>query len=110
MHPAALAAAELAGVAALGGSGAGAAVPKRSLSSLQSLARDLSEAEAQYTHALCSHLHNIDQLLQLQRCRLGYLDEDYNTELEALKKEFETERYRGRGKDCLLWGRTQAGK
>ncbi|KAH1176490.1 hypothetical protein KIL84_021224 [Mauremys mutica] len=59
---------------------------------IQSLARDLSEAEAQYTHALCSHLHNIDQLLQLQRCRLRYLDEDYNTELEALKKEFETER------------------
>ncbi|CAM5124110.1 unnamed protein product [Natator depressus] len=53
---------------------------------IRSLARDLSEAEAQYTHALCSHLHNIDQLLQLQRCRLGYLDEDYNTELEALKK------------------------
>ncbi|XP_039370754.1 dynein regulatory complex subunit 2 [Mauremys reevesii] len=59
---------------------------------IQSLASDLSEAEAQYTHALCSHLHNIDQLLQLQRCRLRYLDEDYNTELEALKKEFETER------------------
>ncbi|XP_065275821.1 dynein regulatory complex subunit 2 [Emys orbicularis] len=59
---------------------------------IRSLARDLSEAEAQYTHALCSHLHNIDQLLQLQRCRLRYLDEDYNTELEALKKEFETER------------------
>ncbi|XP_067385855.1 dynein regulatory complex subunit 2 [Emydura macquarii macquarii] len=59
---------------------------------IRSLARDLSEAEAQYTHALCSHLHNIDQLLQLQRCRLKYLDEDYNAELEALKKEFETER------------------
>ncbi|XP_065432707.1 dynein regulatory complex subunit 2-like isoform X2 [Chrysemys picta bellii] len=59
---------------------------------IRSLARDLSEAEAQYTHALCSHLHNIDQLLQLQRCRLRYLDEDYNTEREALKKEFETER------------------
>uniref|UniRef100_A0A8C8REU1 Dynein regulatory complex subunit 2 n=1 Tax=Pelusios castaneus TaxID=367368 RepID=A0A8C8REU1_9SAUR len=59
---------------------------------IRSLARDLSEAEAQYTHALCSHLHNIDQLLQLQRCRLKYLDEDYNAELGALRKEFETER------------------
>lgn len=63
------------------------------------LAKDLSEAEAQHAHALRSHLHNIDQLLQVQRCRLRYLEEDYNTELEALKKEFETERYWGRG-----WG------
>ncbi|XP_074836059.1 dynein regulatory complex subunit 2 [Carettochelys insculpta] len=59
---------------------------------IRSLARDLAEAEAQYTHALCSHLHNTDQLLQLQHCRLKYLEEDYNTELEALKEEFETER------------------
>ncbi|XP_006035249.1 dynein regulatory complex subunit 2 isoform X1 [Alligator sinensis] len=59
---------------------------------IQVLAKDLSEAEAQHAHALRSHLHNIDQLLQVQRCRLRYLEEDYNTELEALKKEFETER------------------
>uniref|UniRef100_A0A8D2ISF1 Dynein regulatory complex subunit 2 n=1 Tax=Varanus komodoensis TaxID=61221 RepID=A0A8D2ISF1_VARKO len=59
---------------------------------VKSLAKDLAEAEAQYTHALRSHLHNIDQLLELQRCRLGYLDEDYHTELQALQKEFDTER------------------
>lgn len=58
----------------------------------QSLAKDLAEAEAQYTHALRSHLHNIDQLLKLQNCRLGYLEEDYQTELRALQKEFDTER------------------
>ncbi|XP_053159270.1 dynein regulatory complex subunit 2 [Hemicordylus capensis] len=59
---------------------------------IKSLAKDLAEAEEQYAHALRSHLHNIDKLLQLQHCRLGYLEEDYHTELEALQKEFETER------------------
>nr|XP_060620108.1 dynein regulatory complex subunit 2 [Anolis sagrei ordinatus] len=59
---------------------------------IRSLAKDLAEAEAQYAHALRSHLRNIDQLLQLQRCRLGYLEEDYQTELRALQKEFDTER------------------
>ncbi|XP_077726353.1 dynein regulatory complex subunit 2 [Canis aureus] len=59
---------------------------------IKSLARDLSEAEEQYAHALRSHLHSIDQLLALQRCRLNLLEESYNTELEALTKEFETER------------------
>ncbi|XP_053410598.1 dynein regulatory complex subunit 2 isoform X1 [Nycticebus coucang] len=59
---------------------------------IKSLAKDLSEAEEQYAHALRSHLHNVDQLLALQRCRLNLLEENYNMELEALTKEFETER------------------
>ncbi|XP_049550605.1 dynein regulatory complex subunit 2 isoform X2 [Orcinus orca] len=59
---------------------------------LKSLVKDLSEAEEQYAHALRSHLHNIDQLLALQRRRLSLLEESYNVELEALTKEFETER------------------
>ncbi|XP_006902543.1 PREDICTED: coiled-coil domain-containing protein 65 [Elephantulus edwardii] len=59
---------------------------------IKSLAKDLAEAEEQYAHALRSHLHNIDQLLALQRCRLSLLEEGYNMELEALTKEFETER------------------
>ncbi|XP_057557325.1 dynein regulatory complex subunit 2 isoform X1 [Hippopotamus amphibius kiboko] len=59
---------------------------------IKSLAKDLSEAEEQYAHALRSHLHNIDQLLALQRCRLNLLEENYNMELETLTKEFETER------------------
>ncbi|KAM9229773.1 dynein regulatory complex subunit 2 [Dugong dugon] len=59
---------------------------------IKSLAKDLSEAEEQYAHALRSHLHNVDQLLALQRCRLNLLEESYNMELEALTKEFETER------------------
>ncbi|XP_008568899.1 PREDICTED: coiled-coil domain-containing protein 65 [Galeopterus variegatus] len=59
---------------------------------IKSLAKDLSEAEEQYAHALRSHLHNVDQLLALQRHRLNLLEESYNMELEALTKEFETER------------------
>lgn len=59
---------------------------------IKSLAKDLSEAEEQYAHALRSHLHNIDQLLALQRRRLHLLEESYNMELEILTKEFETER------------------
>ncbi|XP_042307346.1 dynein regulatory complex subunit 2 [Sceloporus undulatus] len=59
---------------------------------IKSLAKDLAEAEAQYAHALRSHLHNVDKLLQLQRCRLGYLEEDYQSELQAMQKEFDTER------------------
>ncbi|XP_055438483.1 dynein regulatory complex subunit 2 [Bubalus kerabau] len=59
---------------------------------IKSLAKDLSEAEEQHAHALRSHLHSIDQLLALQRCRLNLLEENYNMELEALTKEFETER------------------
>ncbi|XP_038608912.1 dynein regulatory complex subunit 2 [Tachyglossus aculeatus] len=59
---------------------------------IKSLAQDLSEAEEQYAHALRSHLHNIDQLLDLQRHRLAYLEESYASELEALSREFDRER------------------
>lgn len=59
---------------------------------IKSLAKDLTEAEEQYAHALRSHLHNVDQLLTLQRRRLNLLEENYNMELEVLTKEFETER------------------
>ncbi|XP_010621886.1 dynein regulatory complex subunit 2 isoform X1 [Fukomys damarensis] len=63
---------------------------------IKSLAKDLAEAEEQYAHALRSHLHNVDQLLALQRRRLSLLEESYNMELEALTTEFETERYSGK--------------
>ncbi|XP_026638399.1 dynein regulatory complex subunit 2 isoform X2 [Microtus ochrogaster] len=59
---------------------------------IKSLAKDLTEAEEQYAHALRSHLHNVDQLLTLQRRRLSLLEESYNMELDILTKEFETER------------------
>ncbi|XP_074421057.1 dynein regulatory complex subunit 2 isoform X1 [Larus michahellis] len=59
---------------------------------IESLATDLEEAEEQHAQALRSHLHNVDRLLQLQRCRLTCLEEGYDAQLEALKTEFEAER------------------
>lgn len=58
----------------------------------QSLIQDTDEAEEQYTHALRSHLQNIDQLLELQRERLDLLQEEYQQELDTIHKEFDTER------------------
>ncbi|KAM9265019.1 LOW QUALITY PROTEIN: dynein regulatory complex subunit 2 [Morus bassanus] len=59
---------------------------------IESLVTDLEEAEEQHARALRSHLHNVDRLLQLQRCRLMCLEEGYGAQLGALKMEFEAER------------------
>ncbi|OCT95624.1 hypothetical protein XELAEV_18013312mg [Xenopus laevis] len=59
---------------------------------IKALAQDVEEAEGQYAHALCGHLQNIDQLLELQRERLALLQEEYQQELNAIQKEFEKER------------------
>ncbi|XP_056371022.1 dynein regulatory complex subunit 2 [Oenanthe melanoleuca] len=59
---------------------------------IETLVRDLKEAEEQQNRALRSHLHLTDQLLHLQRCRLGYLEEGFNAQVDALKAEFEAER------------------
>ncbi|NWW34907.1 DRC2 protein, partial [Panurus biarmicus] len=56
------------------------------------LVGDLEEAEEQQNRALRSHLHLTDQLLHLQRCRLGYLEEGFRAQVGALKAEFEAER------------------
>ncbi|NXL40516.1 DRC2 protein, partial [Glaucidium brasilianum] len=61
----------------------------------QSLVTDLERAEEQHSRALRSHLHNIDWLLQLQRRRLRCLEEGYSAQLQALRVEFEGERYGG---------------
>ncbi|NXL71638.1 DRC2 protein, partial [Leptocoma aspasia] len=58
----------------------------------QALVRELNEAEEQQNRALRSHLHLTDQLLHLQRCRLGYLEEGFSAQVAALKAEFEAER------------------
>ncbi|NXQ60039.1 DRC2 protein, partial [Anthoscopus minutus] len=55
-------------------------------------AGDLEEAEEQQNRALRSHLHLMDQLLHLQRCRLGYLEEGFRAQVGALEAEFEAER------------------
>ncbi|XP_032569575.1 dynein regulatory complex subunit 2 isoform X1 [Chiroxiphia lanceolata] len=44
---------------------------------IEALLRELEEAEEQQSRALRSHLSLTDQLLQLQRCRLGYLEEGF---------------------------------
>ncbi|CAM9944741.1 unnamed protein product, partial [Bubo scandiacus] len=49
---------------------------------IESLVTDLEEAEEQHARALRSHLHNIDRLLQLQRCRLRCLEEGYGAQLQ----------------------------
>ncbi|NXY00565.1 DRC2 protein, partial [Centropus bengalensis] len=59
----------------------------------QTLVTDLEQAERQRARALRSHLDNVDRLLQLQRGRLAYLEEGYNTQLSILEREFEAERY-----------------
>ncbi|XP_027559367.1 LOW QUALITY PROTEIN: dynein regulatory complex subunit 2 [Neopelma chrysocephalum] len=59
---------------------------------IEALRRELEEAEEQQNRALRSHLSLTDQLLQLQRCRLGYLEEGFAAQVGALKAEFEAER------------------
>ncbi|XP_018417380.1 PREDICTED: coiled-coil domain-containing protein 65 [Nanorana parkeri] len=59
---------------------------------VKSLIKDVEEADEQYTHALRSHLQNIDQLLELQRERLDLLQEEYQQELDTVLQEFDTER------------------
>ncbi|KAM5179461.1 dynein regulatory complex subunit 2 [Mantella aurantiaca] len=59
---------------------------------IKSLIKDVEEADEQYTHALRSHLQNIDQLLELQWERLDLLQEEYQQELDTVLQEFDTER------------------
>ncbi|NWR63064.1 DRC2 protein, partial [Bucorvus abyssinicus] len=71
---------------------------------IESLVKDLEEAEEQHARALRSHLQNVDRLLQLQRCRLTCLEEGYEAQAKALKVEFEAERYKGlRGVKGQWW-------
>ncbi|XP_053860609.1 dynein regulatory complex subunit 2 [Vidua macroura] len=58
----------------------------------EALVTELKEAEEQQNRALRSHLHLTDQLLHLQRCRLGYLEQGFSAQVGALKAEFEAER------------------
>ncbi|CAH1801399.1 unnamed protein product [Owenia fusiformis] len=67
-------------------------VVDRKESVIKSLAKDLLEAEEQYSMALRSHLQNIDGLIDLQKQRLHTLQEEYHVELDVLKEEFDTER------------------
>ncbi|XP_063281232.1 dynein regulatory complex subunit 2 [Prinia subflava] len=59
---------------------------------IETLVRDLEQAEEQQNRALRSHLHLMDQLLDLQHRRLRCLEEGFNAQVGALKADFEAER------------------
>ncbi|NXO23625.1 DRC2 protein, partial [Cisticola juncidis] len=59
---------------------------------IETLVRDLEQAEEQQNRALRSHLHLTDQLLHLQQRRLHCLQEGFNAQVGALKADFEAER------------------
>lgn len=59
---------------------------------VESLEKDMQEAEGQLTTAIKSHLINIDTLIDLQSSRLASLQRQYETDLGQLDAEFTTER------------------
>lgn len=59
---------------------------------IKSLAKDLQEAEEQYSMALRSHLQAVDKLFDIQEERLDKLQRDYEEELAIVQEEFDTER------------------
>ncbi|XP_067650680.1 dynein regulatory complex subunit 2-like [Haliotis asinina] len=59
---------------------------------IKSLAKDIMEAEEQYSMALRSHLQNVDNLIGLQRQRLGKAKDEYTEELNIIMEEFDSER------------------
>ncbi|ELU04099.1 hypothetical protein CAPTEDRAFT_167685 [Capitella teleta] len=67
-------------------------VVDRKESVIKSLAKDLVEAEEQYSMALRSHLQNVDHLVDLQNQRLEQLQTEFDCEKEILIEEFDTER------------------
>lgn len=59
---------------------------------IKSLAKDLQEAEEQYSMGLRSHLQAVDKLFDIQEERLDKLQRDYEEELAIIQEEFDTER------------------
>jgi dynein regulatory complex subunit 2 len=59
---------------------------------LQMLDRDLDEAEEQYQMALRNHLIHIEDLIKLQESRLAGLHEEFERNVNIIKKEFDTEK------------------
>lgn len=56
------------------------------------LAGDMDEAEEQFRLALRTHLANVDALIDLQNRRMADLDMQFESDLLALKSDFELER------------------
>ncbi|ESO08879.1 hypothetical protein HELRODRAFT_74056 [Helobdella robusta] len=61
-------------------------------SALQTVLKDLAEAEEQFLMAKRSHMHNVDKLLDFQRRHMNQMDTDYKDQVESLKQEFESEK------------------
>jgi len=59
---------------------------------MESLGQDLSEAEEQYSMALRSHLQHVDRLIDLQNSRIYTLQNEFDDEVQILKREYDTER------------------
>ncbi|KAM4612703.1 dynein regulatory complex subunit 2 [Polymixia lowei] len=59
---------------------------------IKCLVSDLSEAEQQSAQAWRSHLQCVDRLLALQKGRLAFLQQQWDTSLEELSSEFNSER------------------
>ncbi|GBG25483.1 Coiled-coil domain-containing protein 65 [Hondaea fermentalgiana] len=64
----------------------------RSDAIIQSLDRDVEEAEEQYQTALRSHLTNIDRLIDQQDARLLALESEFESEMTEIAAEFNAER------------------
>ncbi|XP_048752355.1 dynein regulatory complex subunit 2-like [Ostrea edulis] len=59
---------------------------------IKSLAKDLQEADEQYSMSLRAHLQNVDSLIDQQKLRIQSLQHEYEEELEVIREEFDTER------------------
>mmetsp|Transcript_47737 Transcript_47737/g.102305 ORF Transcript_47737/g.102305 Transcript_47737/m.102305 type:complete len:488 (+) Transcript_47737:166-1629(+) len=68
---------------------------------LQMLDRDLDEAEEQHQVAVRTHLLNVDRLLEIQQSRLLALEDDFNKDVQTLRKEFDLERTQIQEKHAL---------
>lgn len=59
---------------------------------IQSLAKDIEEAEEQYRVALRRHLVKLDEMVAFQQKRVKNLEQEYKTELDTICAEFNGER------------------
>ncbi|KAJ3021787.1 Dynein regulatory complex subunit 2 [Thoreauomyces humboldtii] len=66
----------------------------RKSASINNLARDIHEAESQYSTALQSHCANVDTLVDLQAARLQTLQSQFEGDMGVLEEEFCRERAR----------------
>lgn len=60
---------------------------------LQTLKRDMTEAETQYQTAVQAHFINLDALIDMQMSRLTKMENQFEKNLELLEGEFNTEKY-----------------